>query len=202
MQQAAILAYFREAARHTLGPPTLRELCAHFGWSSTGTARDHLRALVNKGALRREHGRRARAYALADEPPRAVAVPVLGQVPAGRPAFAEENLRGEAAVPASWVSGQGCFAVAVTGDSMTGAGILSGDLVVAHPSDVAKNGDIVIARCRDEATVKRFEQHGSRMRLMPDNPDYDPAPIEADTRVVGIVVGLLRDMRPRKLGQR
>src|SRR3990172_1171167 len=110
-------------------PPTLREICAHFGWASSATARDHLRALVRKGALAKEP-RCARGHRPTAGAPRSRAVPVLGQISAGRPLLAEENKSGEVAVPLAWA--KGAFALRVMGDSMVGAGILEGDLVIAR----------------------------------------------------------------------
>ena len=199
-QQAAIVRFFRDLAEDGGGPPTLREVCTHFGWSSTGTARDHLRALVRKGVLRRS-GPQARCSALPPPPVAAAAVPVLGRVPAGQPLLAEENHLGEATVPRSWLSPQGSFAVGVTGDSMTGVGIVDGDLIVARASDTARDGDIVVARCGDAATVKRFERRAGRARLMPENPAHEPVIVDEDTRIVGVAVGLMRDLRRRKLGE-
>jgi repressor LexA len=192
-------------------PPTIREIGAAFGWRSTGTVRDHLRALVAKGALRWDHGR-ARGLAPLWERPSgrdtrqarstssvsgaeapSHAIPVLGRVAAGRPLLAEENLDGHLDIPAAVAAGRaGVFALRVQGDSMRDAGILDGDTVVVRKQETARSGEIVVALVRGEATVKRLRLEAKRGFLDPANAAYKPIPVEGETRVVGRVVGVWR----------
>lgn len=182
-------------------PPTIREIGAAFGWRSTGTVRDHLRALVAKGALRWDHGR-ARGLVptrpgsrLHDPgtPDPGPGIPLLGRVAAGRPLFAEENREGILDLHAATGSGRpGLFALRVQGDSMRDAGILDGDAVVVRKQESARPGEIVVALVDGEATVKRLRREGRRAFLDPANPAYKPIPVEGETRVVGRVVGVWR----------
>ncbi|GMV27617.1 MAG: LexA repressor [Phycisphaerae bacterium] len=171
--------------------PTLRELCSHFRWSSTGTARDALNALVRKGYLQAADGR-ARGYRLVRRPPSALRVPLLGQVPAGVPVEAVEVAHGDVPVPEPIVSASANFALRVTGDSMTGASIQDGDLVFVRQQAVAEPGQIVVARVDGEVTVKRLRRQRGRLALVPENPSYRPIPVTAGTEIVGVVVGLVR----------
>lgn len=195
--QQRVVDAFRDVAASGEPPPTLRELCGRFGWASTGTARDHLRALVRKNVLRREAG--ARNYRLADPTEPGIPVPVLGRVAAGRPILAIENLDGETTVPASWARGGRVFALRVEGESMSGAGILDGDMIVARASRDARDGDIVVARLGDEVTVKRLRLAGRRSVLVPENDHFKPIKVDEGTSIDGIVVGLLRDFGSRRM---
>jgi repressor LexA len=196
--QHAVLRAFEEAASSNEAPPTYRELCARFGWSSTATARDHLRALIAKGALRRAAGRRN--YRLARPGEAGVSVPVVGRVAAGQPILAIEHFDGAVVVPASWARGN-VFATRVEGDSMVGANIIDGDIIVAKATSDARDRDIVVARRGSDVTVKRLMLRGRRAALAPENPRHQPVDVDADTEVVGVVVGLVRDMATRKVGR-
>jgi repressor LexA len=190
--QEKIAAVFRDAASAGAAPPTLRELCAHFGWRSTGTARDHLRALVRKGVLRRERG--ARNYRVVGASGGA-AVPIVGRVSAGSPVLALEHRDGDVTVPAAWTRGRApAFAVRVDGESMVGAGILDGDIVVARATADVRDGQIVVARIGDVVTVKRLRLRGRRSLLVPENAAFAPIEVTDDTSVDGVVVGLVRDV--------
>jgi len=180
-------------------PPTIREIGAAFGWRSTGTVRDHLRALVAKGALRWDHGRaRGLVPRAALNPERETGnpepgIPLLGRVAAGRPLLAEENLEGHLDISAAVATGRaGVFALRVQGDSMRDAGILDGDAVVVRKQEAARSGEIVVALVAGEATVKRLRREGRRAFLDPANPAYKPIPVEGETRIVGRVIGVWR----------
>jgi repressor LexA len=182
-------------------PPTIREIGAAFGWRSTGTVRDHLRALAAKGALRWDHGR-ARGL-VSRIPPnqkretgnREPGIPLLGRVAAGSPLLSEEHIEGYLDIPAALGTGRaGTFALRVQGDSMADAGILDGDTVVVRKQDAARSGDIVVALVGGEATVKRLRLEARRAFLDPANPAYRPIPVGADARVVGRVIGVWRSV--------
>ncbi len=194
--QQGLLDAYRAAAAAGERPPTLRELCVRFRWRSTGTARDHLKALIRKGVLHRGAG--ARNYTLALPPERGAVVPLLGRVAAGRPILAIEHLEGELTVPADWARRGTTFALRVEGESMNGAGIHDGDVIVARATNDAKDGEIVVARTRDEVTVKRLHLRGKDSLLLPENPRFKPIAVDEDTSIDGVVVGLMRDLRPRR----
>jgi repressor LexA len=155
-------------------PPTVREVQQAFGFRAVQTAREHLEALVAEGRLDKRPGR-SRGYRLPVDP-RAegptVLVPLLGRVPAGPFDLAVEDLEGYVPVQSSR-SPDDLFGLRVHGDSMSGAGILPGDVVLVRRQPTAASGDIVVALVDDEATVKRLRRRGRRVELHPENPKYD-----------------------------
>ena len=122
-------------------------------------------------------------------------LPLVGRVAAGSPVLAQENIEDEYRVDPALFSARPHYLLRVTGMSMRGAGILDGDLLAVHRTPEARNGQIVVARLDDEVTVKRFRQEGNRVRLLPENPDFEP--IEVDLRqqelaIEGLGVGVIR----------
>jgi repressor LexA len=176
-------------------PPTVREVQDAFGFRSPQTAREHLEALVTEGRLDKRAGK-ARGYRLpgrAGEPP-TVLVPLLGRVPAGELDTAVEDLEGYLPIRSRRSPGE-LFGLRVRGESMTGAGILPGDVVVVRRQPRAETGDIVVALVEDEATVKRFVVRRGRVELHPENPDFDPiVPDPRDLAVLGKVVEVRRSL--------
>ncbi len=175
-------------------PPTVREVQEAFGFRSVQTARRHLETLVTEGRLTAARGR-ARGYRLAGHtagPP--TWVPLLGRVPAGPLDTAVEALEGY--LPAALPSGDGdLFALRVTGDSMAGAGILAGDVVIVRRQPTARDAEIVVARVGDEATVKRLRLQRGRVELHAENPAYPPLVPDPDAfQVLGRVVELRRSL--------
>lgn len=186
---------FRFVRERLLGglPPTVREVQAAFGFRSPQTAREHLEGLVKEGRLGKACGK-ARGYRLPDRagggPP--VLVPLLGRVPAGPADAAIEDLEGYVPVEVRRASGE-LFGLRVHGESMTGAGILPGDIVVVRRQTQAESGDIVVALVGDEATVKRFRLRHGRIELHPENPDFQPIlPDPSGFALLGKVVEVRR----------
>jgi repressor LexA len=189
--QARIVGYLRAEAGRGAPPPTYRELCERFGWSSTATARDHLKALARKNLIELSRGR-ARTVRLREPSVPVTRVPLLGRITAGRPDAADPVREGYVPVPSSWVAAEGSFAVEVRGDSMRDAGILDGDTVVVLPRP-GRDGDIVAAFLDGETTLKRLRMRGRRAFLMPENPAYEPIEVRTELAAIqGVVVGLLR----------
>ncbi len=196
--QTKVLEAIRRRVEDGASPPTYRELCDEFGWRSTGTARDYLRALARKGYIELPDGR-ARQIRLIEEHTPAVQVPILGQVVAGVPVDATEDPDGSVPVPRSWLRGGRHFALHVYGDSMIGAGIMAGDLVLVAASPVAADGEVVVASVDGETTIKRFQSSGRGAELVPENPSFQSIPLErGDVLIHGVVVGLLRRFSAKK----
>jgi repressor LexA len=173
-------------------PPTVREVQEAFGFASPRTAVEHLEALVEEGRLAKTPGK-ARGYRLAADGGRPVRlVPLLGRVPAGPLDAAVEDLEGY--LPVHWPrSGDELFALRVRGESMTGAGILPGDVVVVRRQARADSGEIVVALIEDEATVKRLHLQGRRVELHPANPAFEPiVPRPGTLRLLGKVIEVRR----------
>lgn len=202
-RQQQILDFIR-AEVHRLGyPPSVREIGEAVGLSSSSTVHSHLAALEAKGLIRRDPSK-PRALEVLDfrdgenaiDYGRVRAVPVVGQVAAGQPILAAENIEQTLPLPVEF-SGDETFILRVRGDSMIEAGILNGDFVVVRQQTTANNGEIVVAMVSDEtsgepeATVKTFYREADRIRLQPENSSMEPIYV-TDVTIVGKVVALFR----------
>ena len=166
--------------------PSVREIGAGVGLRSTASGSYHLRALQDKGVLQGGESK-GRKRAIATNA-RAGQIPVGGVVTAGVPILAVENQEGTRA----WDGEPGCFALRVRGDSMVGAGILSGDKGVGRPQQTADDGQIVVARIGDEATVKRLRRRSGKIWLMPENDNYEPID-GTEAELIGLVKAVVRE---------
>ena len=181
-----IVDYVNQFIQENGYSPSVREIGAAVGLRSTASVSYHLQALQEKGLLQSPGSKgRKRAIVTTVRPGQ---IPVVGVVTAGLPILAVENQEGYL----SWDGDPGCFALRVRGDSMINAAILSGDLVVVRPQQSADDGQIVVARIGDEATVKRLRRRGGEIWLMPENDNY--APIDGtEAELIGIVKALVRE---------
>jgi len=174
-------------------PPTVKELSVTFGISHS-SVHERINQLVRKGYLKRE-GRKARGLTVVKRPKDMaadlVAVAVVRTVAAGEPVLAEGNIIGEVLIDAATVKSGEFFALRASGDSMTGAGINDGDLIIVRRQQLAENGDIVVAVLNGETTVKRLKLEDRRIELVPENPGLIPVKVrpEDDLRILGKVVG-------------
>ena len=166
--------------------PSVREIGAAVGLSSTASVSYHLQQLQAKGLLLSPGAKgRKRAIVTAQRPGQ---IPVVGVVTAGMPILALENQEGTI----SWDGDPSCFALRVRGDSMINAGILNGDTVVVRPQSSADDGQIVVARIGDEATVKRLRRRNGEIWLMPENDAYEPIN-GAEAELIGLVKAVVRE---------
>jgi repressor LexA len=175
-------------------PPTVREIGKAVGLHSSSTVHAHLANLERIGLLRRDPTKPRAIEVLVDKARKAMrgpGLPVVGQVAAGAPVLAEENIEEYLEVPEVIGGETGDYILRVKGDSMKDAGILEGDYVVVRPADVADNGEIVVALIGDEATVKRFYKEKDKVRLEPANKAYKPIR-SADATLLGTVTGVFR----------
>ena len=181
-----IVDYVNQFIQENGYSPSVREIGAAVGLRSTASVSYHLQALQEKGLLASPGAKgRKRAIVTTARPGQ---IPVIGVVTAGLPILAVENQEGSI----SWDGDPNCFALRVRGDSMVGAAILSGDLVVVRPQQHADDGQIVVARIGDEATVKRLRRRNGQVWLMPENENY--APIDgAEAEIIGLVKGVIRE---------
>ena len=180
-----IMDYVNQFIQENGYSPSVREIGAAVGLRSTASVSYHLQALQEKGLIQAPGAKgRKRALVTGSRPGQ---IPVIGVVTAGLPILAVENQEGT--IP--W-SEAGCFALRVRGDSMVGAGILEGDKVVVRPQPSADDGQIVVARIDDEATVKRLLRRNGQVWLMPENDNY--APIDGThAEIIGVVKGVVRE---------
>ena len=197
-RQAEILDFIRDAVKRTGMPPTRAEIATVFGFRSPNAAEEHLRALAKKGAIEIASGT-ARGIHLAEQLSGAMqsitALPLIGQVAAGSPILAEENVEKNLPVDPGMFKPKADYLLKVKGLSMKGIGILDGDLLAVHAQRDARNGQIVVARMESEVTVKRFFKKGHQVQLVAENPDFEP--IEVDLRrdpfeIEGLGVGVIR----------
>ncbi|MFA5104632.1 MAG: transcriptional repressor LexA [Candidatus Margulisiibacteriota bacterium] len=170
--------------------PSIREICAQFKIKSTKAVYSHLKALEEKGYIKRDSN--ARSIEILGRK-RVVNLPLVGTVAAGRPILAVENI--EDTIPIAWDFAKNMrdgFILKVRGDSMIDAGINEGDMIIVKPQPQADNGDIVVALIDDEATVKKYFRRRDHVVLQPYNSRYAPIRVDHDFRLVGKVMGLIR----------
>jgi len=192
-RQKEILDFLTEFINKNSYPPTVRETAAAFNISIKG-AYDHIKALEKKGIikLKENRSRAIEVVARREMSDSVVEVPLIGNVAAGKPIFAEENQEGMVRVPSDLVRRTSrCFALKVRGDSMIGAGINSGDIAIIEQTQTADNGEIVIALIDDSATLKRFFRENNRVKLQAENPAYPPIYTQ-DVRILGKLKAILR----------
>ncbi len=179
-------------------PPTVRDIGKAVGLASSSTVHAHLANLEKIGMLRRDPTK-PRAIELLDRAAAAASsfvrpgLPLVGQVAAGQPVLAEENIEDYVQTPEAAGGREGEYLLRVRGESMKNIGIMEGDLVVVRPQEFAEDGDIVVALVGEEATVKRFFQESDHVRLQPENETMEPIR-SRDVRVLGKVVGLMRSI--------
>jgi repressor LexA len=166
--------------------PSIREIGKAVGLSSTASVSYHLQQLQAQGLLRNPGGKGSKRSVVGSQRPGQI--PVVGVVTAGMPILAVENQEGTMA----WDGDPECFALRVRGDSMIGAGILNGDKVVVRQQQTADDGQIVVARIEDEATVKRLSLRDGQVWLLPENPAYEPID-GTEAQIIGIVKAVFRE---------
>jgi repressor LexA len=175
-------------------PPTVRDIGKAIGLASSSTVHAHLANLEKRGVLRRDPTKPRAIEVLKDKAKEVVApagLPVVGQVAAGQPVLADENIEEYVPVPGIAGGDDGEFVLRVKGDSMKDAGILEGDFVIVRRQETADDGDIVVALVGEEATVKRFFRENDHVRLQPENEAMEPIRTR-EAQVLGRVVGLCR----------
>ena len=197
-KQQRFLEYLEERLEQDGKTPSLREAAADMGVSHTAIAQ-LLNQLERKGAIVRD-GHYSRTIELTRQRSRTAGrsrtreLPIIGQITAGLPMYAQQEWDGTVAVDAEIFSGDNLFCLQIKGNSMINAGILNGDLVICEPRQYAENGEIIAALIHgEEATVKRFQLHRDHITLVPENPDFTPVDYPfSDIMVQGKVVGVIR----------
>ncbi len=220
-RQEQILDLIKDAIENTGFPPTRAEIAAELGFKSANAAEEHLKALQRKGAieitagtsrgirLTGNFGGPATGTAKPAPAPRAkiefddmpavpagmlVTLPLIGRVAAGSPILAQENLETTYSVDPNLFSAKPDFLLKVRGESMRDIGIMDGDLLAVKKTDTARNGQVVVARIGNDVTVKTYRKTGSKIELLPENPDFKIITVnpEDDFALEGLAVGLMR----------
>lgn len=211
-RQQQILDFLRAHARDHAYPPTVREIGQAVGLSSSSTVQNHLNSLEARGYIRRDPAKSrtvevvqgdgaSETRAVPSTPliaGKVIALPLIGRVAAGTPVLAEQNIEDHLSVGREIAGDESSYALTVRGDSMIGAGINDGDIVVVRPRrEAPANGTIVVARLENdltgesEVTVKRFYRDGSRVRLQPENPSLEPT-YPKQLELEGVVTAVIR----------
>jgi len=203
-RQRQILDFLRDHARTHAYPPTVREIGLAVGLSSSSTVQNHLNTLESRGLIRRDPSKSRTVEIVADRPVvhaqagNIIALPLVGRVAAGSPILAEENIEDHISVGREIARSEDSYALTVHGDSMIGAGINDGDIVVVRPRrDPPPDGTIVVARLENdttgesEVTVKRLYREAERLRLQPENPAMEPI-YARDVQLEGVVTAVIR----------
>jgi repressor LexA len=197
-RQQEILDFIVQQLERNGMPPTRAEIVEHFGFKSPNAAQCHLKALADRGAIRLMSGTARGIVPLGRTKVRkettANRIPVIGRVTAGSPILAVENREEDMSIDAAAFQPCPDYILRVEGDSMVGAGIHDGDLLLVHKTPEASNGQIVVARIGDEVTVKRLRRRGRSVYLDPENASYQPIQVrrDEDFAIEGIGVGVIR----------
>lgn len=197
-KQQEILDYIKEEILKRGYPPAVREICEAVNLRSTSSVHSHLETLEKNCYIRRDPTK-PRAIEICDDNfqmvrTEMVSLPVVGQVAAGTPILAEENIDSYFPVPAELVPQGESFVLKVKGDSMINVGIFSGDQIFVNACNTAHNGDTVVALIDDSATVKTFYKEDGHIRLQPENDTMDPIIVD-DCQILGKVFGVFRVMK-------
>lgn len=206
-RQEEILNFIKEFLQEYGYPPTLRQMGKQFGITSTFGVKRHLDALEKKGYLNVESNASRGISIIRDDNVFSIPtisrddvethnrIPIIGRVAAGSPILSEENKEGTVLIDPTFLDkAKDCFALKVKGDSMISAGIFEGDLVIVSPQTSAHNDDIIVARIDDEVTVKRYQNNGNVIKLIPENNKYNPILINegSEFTIIGKVTGVVR----------
>ncbi len=197
-RQRQVLEFIDTEVRRRGYPPSVREIGEAVGLSSSSTVHNHLTQLERRGLIKRDPSKSRTVQLVADmeldeKRRNAVSVPIVGHVAAGSPILAEQNIEDHVLL-SSELAKDGYFLLRVRGDSMVNAGILDDDLVLVRPQHEASNGSIVVALVDGDATVKRFERSDGHVKLIAENPAYEPI-VTTNVSLVGQVRGVIRLFR-------
>jgi repressor LexA len=194
-KQSEILEYIKTQILEKGYPPAVREICEAVHLKSTSSVHSHLETLEKNGYIRRDPTK-PRAIEICDDSfnmvrTEMVNIPIVGQVAAGTPILAEENIDSYFPIPADMCPKGDSFILNVKGNSMINAGIYNGDKIFVHSCNTAKNGDKVVALIEDSATVKTYYKEDGHIRLQPENDEMEPI-IVKNCQILGKVFGVLR----------
>lgn len=194
-KQEEILEYIKQQILQKGYPPAVREICEAVRLKSTSSVHSHLETLEKNGYIRRDPTK-PRAIEILDDAFRltrreVVNVPMVGNVAAGQPILAVENIENYFPIPSEFMPNQQTFMLHVKGDSMINAGIFDGDNILVRQQTTASNGDMVVALVDDSATVKTFYKEDGHYRLQPENDHMDPILVD-EVSILGVVFGVFR----------
>ena len=194
-KQSEILEYIKSQILNKGYPPSVRDICQAVNLKSTSSVHAHLESLEKNGYIRRDPTK-SRTIEIIDDNfnlsrREVVNIPLLGQVAAGQPLLAVENITEYFPIQSEYMPGGEVFMLKVKGDSMINMGIYEGDQIIVRKQNTASNGEVIVALVDDSATVKRFYKENGHIRLQPENDFMDPIIVD-DCEILGKVIGLIR----------
>lgn len=197
-RQSEILQLIKDTIQDTGMPPTRAEIAKILGFKSANAAEEHLKALAKKGMIKIMAGtsRGIKLIPQAGDIDESLGLPLIGQVAAGTPILAQEHVEDHYKVSAELFKPAADYLLRVQGDSMMDIGILDGDLLAVHKTQVATNGQVIVARVEDDVTVKRYQKQGNHISLIAENKDYNPIEVDLENTpfaIEGLAVGVIRN---------
>ncbi|MBE3671727.1 transcriptional repressor LexA [Pseudoalteromonas distincta] len=195
-RQAQILELIKVFIKDTGMPPTRAEIAQTLGFKSANAAEEHLKALAKKGAIKMKPGASRGIQLIEEEEPEQLGLPLIGRVAAGSPILAQEHVESHCKIDPLMFKPAADFLLRVNGMSMKDIGIMDGDLLAVHRTQIAENGQVVVARLDEDVTVKRLEKAGRKVLLHAENDDFDSIEVDLENEsfnIEGLAVGVIRN---------
>ncbi|CAM4213296.1 transcriptional repressor LexA [Pseudoalteromonas ostreae] len=195
-RQAQILELIKVFIKDTGMPPTRAEIAQTLGFKSANAAEEHLKALAKKGVIKMKPGASRGIQLVEEDEPEQLGLPLIGRVAAGEPILAEQHVESHCKVDPLLFKPAADFLLRVQGMSMKDIGIMDGDLLAVHSTQVAENGQVVVARVDDDVTVKRLEKAGKKVFLHAENDEFSPIEVDLEHEsfnIEGLAVGVIRN---------
>lgn len=195
-RQAQILELIKVFIKDTGMPPTRAEIAQTLGFKSANAAEEHLKALAKKGVIKMKPGASRGIQLVEEDEPEQLGLPLIGRVAAGEPILAEQHVESHCKIDPLLFKPAADFLLRVQGMSMKDIGIMDGDLLAVHSTQVAENGQVVVARVDDDVTVKRLEKAGKKVFLHAENDEFSPIEVNLEHEsfnIEGLAVGVIRN---------
>ena len=195
-RQAQILELIKVFIKDTGMPPTRAESAQTLGFKSANAAEEHLKALAKKGVIKMKPGASRGIQLVEEEEPEQLGLPLIGRVAAGEPILAQQHVESHCKIDPLMFKPAADFLLRVNGMSMKDIGIMDGDLLAVHKTQVAENGQVVVARVDDDVTVKRLEKAGRKVLLHAENDEFSAIEVDLENEsfnIEGLAVGVIRN---------
>ncbi|WP_409424144.1 transcriptional repressor LexA [Pseudoalteromonas sp. RW-H-Ap-1] len=195
-RQAQILELIKVFIKDTGMPPTRAEIAQTLGFKSANAAEEHLKALAKKGVIKMKPGASRGIQLIEEEEPEQLGLPLIGRVAAGEPILAQQHVESHCKIDPLMFKPAADFLLRVNGMSMKDIGIMDGDLLAVHKTQVAENGQVVVARVDDDVTVKRLEKAGRKVLLHAENDEFSAIEVDLENEsfnIEGLAVGVIRN---------
>ena len=195
-RQAQILELIKVFIKDTGMPPTRAEIAQTLGFKSANAAEEHLKALAKKGVIKMKPGASRGIQLVEEEEPEQLGLPLIGRVAAGEPKLAQQHVESHCKIDPLMFKPAADFLLRVNGMSMKDIGIMDGDLLAVHKTQVAENGQVIVARVDDDVTVKRLEKAGRKVLLHAENDEFSAIEVDLENEsfnIEGLAVGVIRN---------